>query len=63
MKPGETKRFRCGGCSTEVEICLEPKSKGVPVKAPSKFVSYCPFCESDDITEVTHDDVEGDEAG
>jgi hypothetical protein len=45
MKAGETVRFDCDDCSAEIEVCLEPKAKGMknPPKA-EETVKHCPFC-------------------
>ncbi len=55
MKDGTTARFDCADCSTEFEVTLEPKAKGLPGHvSDDKTVTACPFCGS--MSGVTGDD-------
>lgn len=57
LPPGEMKRFECEMCTTEFEVCLEPKYKdwrgppGSTLPEP-QTVLYCPFCGRDKVTSL-----------
>lgn len=52
LNGGETGRYDCADCSTEFEVCYEPKAKGQKDDGTFKpsVVNHCPFCGSDAVT-------------
>lgn len=58
MKIGETLRFDCNDCSTEIEVTLEPKMKGKTPSGKDRKVTHCPFCGSSELENPEDDEDE-----
>lgn len=62
IQPGEAKRYDCGDCGREFEVCYEPKVRDAKDKAKAakglepETVENCPFCASESITCEADDD-------